>query len=89
MANVGRMGTIDQLPVVREGIYLYAHSVPVRVRIVESPETWGTGDYGDEDAIAENQDTPCFFVLYETAGRSGEFCNVIPNLPSLEAAYEF
>ena len=69
------MGNVDQLLVVREGTYLYAQSVPIQVRIVTSPETWGTGDYEDEDAIAENKSTPCFFVLYEMAGKPGEFCN--------------
>ena len=88
-SNVGRMGNVDQLPVVREGTYLYAQSVPIQVRIVTSPETWGAGDYEDEDAIAENKSTPCFFVLYEMAGKPGEFCNVVPNIPTLEAAYEF
>lgn len=83
------MRNIYQLPVVREGTYLYAQSVPIQVRIVASPETWGTGDYQDADAIAENQDTPCFFVLYEMAGKPGEFSNVVPNLPTLAAAYEF
>ena len=83
------MGSVDQLPVVREGTYLYAQSAPIQVRIVASPETWGTGDYEDADAIAENQVIPCFFVLYEMAGKPGEFCNVVPNLPTLEAAIEF
>ena len=83
------MANLEQLPVVRKGIYLYAQSVPIQVRIVASAETWGTGDYEDEDAVAENQDIPCFFVLYEMAGKPGEFPNVVPNLPTLEAAYEF
>jgi hypothetical protein len=83
------MGLVDQLPLVCEGIYLYADAVPVRVRIVASPETLGTGDYEDEEATAENQDTPCFFVLYEMAGEPGEFRNVVPNLHTLEAAYKF
>jgi hypothetical protein len=50
---------------------------------------WGTGGYEDEDAIAENQETPCFFVLYEMAGKPGDFSNVVPNLPTVEAAYDF
>jgi len=56
------MNTVDNLPVVREGIWLYDGEVPVRVRILDSPETWGTGDYEDDESIAENQPIPCFFL---------------------------
>ncbi len=82
------MGRLDQLPVVREGVWLYSQSVPVRIRVIASPQTWGTGDYEDEDAVAENQEIPCFFIVYESAGSSCNFNNVIPNLESLEAAYQ-
>ena len=80
------MGIADNLPIVREGVWLYASEVPVRVRILSSPETWGTGDYEDEDHIAENQPTPCFFIAYEAAGSPSDFCNLVPNLPSFAEA---
>jgi hypothetical protein len=80
------MGTIDSLPIVREGVWLYANEVPVAVRIVSSPETHGSGDYEDEDDIAENQPIPCFFLEYEAAGSPGNFCNVTVNLMSLAEA---
>lgn len=80
------MGTIDDLPVVREGVWLYASVVPVQVRILCSAETWGTGDYEDEARIAENQPITCFFLAYEAAGSPGNFCNIVPNLSSLAEA---
>ena len=82
------MEHLNQLPIVREGVWRYSQSVPVRIRVVESPETWGTGDYEDEDAVQENQEIPCYFIVYESAGSPGSFNNVIPNLESLESAYQ-
>jgi hypothetical protein len=83
------MGSADTLPIVRQGVWLYASQVPVRVRILSSPETWGTGDGEDEHHIGENQPTPCFFLAYEAAGSPGNFCNLVPNLPSLEEAVAY
>lgn len=80
------MSAIDDWPVVREGIWLYAQEVPVRVRILSSPETWGTGDHEDTESIAENQPSSCYFLVYEMAGMPGNFCNIIPNLTSFESA---
>jgi len=80
------MNDIDNLPVVREGIWLYAGEVSVRVRVLSSSETWGSGDYEDNDSIAENQAIPCFFLVYEMAGSPGNFCNISPNFLSLESA---
>jgi len=84
------MNTVeDELPVVREGLWLYAGETPVRIRVLSSPETWGTGDYEDDEVIAENQPIPCFFLAYEAAGSPGRFCNIIANLTSLEDAVGF
>ena len=80
------MAEIDSLPIVREGIWLYAKAVPVRVRVLSSPETWGTGDYEDEPETADNQPIACLFLVYEAAGSPGAFCNVVPNLVTVEAA---
>jgi hypothetical protein len=80
------MSAFEELPVVREGVWLYADVTPVRVRIVGSPETLGTGDYEDEEEVSENQPIPCFFVLYEAAGSPRRFSNVTPNFGSVEAA---
>lgn len=80
------MERIENLPVVREGVWLYAARVPVRVRVVSSPLTWGTGDYEDEEHVARDQPVPCFLLVYEAAGSPGVFCNIVPNLPSLAEA---
>lgn len=80
------MQYLEKMPVLREGLWLYASEVTVRVRILESHETWGTGDYEDESSIAENQPTTCYFLAYEMAGSPGNLCNLVPNLPSFEEA---
>ena len=74
---------------VREGVWLYASEVPVRVRVLSSPETWGTGDYEDEKHVREGQAIPCFFVVYEAAGSPGIFCNLVPNFPSFGEAVAY
>lgn len=53
-----------------------------------SPETWGTGDYEDDESVAENQAIPCFFFAYEMAASPSNFLNIISSLMSLEAAIE-
>jgi hypothetical protein len=84
------MSTVeDELPVVREGVWLYDHETPVRVRVLSSPETLGTGNYENDEVIAENQPIPCFFLAFEGAGSPGRFPNIIANLMSLEAAIAF
>lgn len=80
------MAKIENLPILREGVWLYAKSVPVCVRILSSPETWGTGDFKDELETAANQPVACFFLAYEAAGSPGVFCNVVPNLATFEVA---
>jgi hypothetical protein len=80
---------VDELPIVKEGTWLYSGTVPVRVRLLRSPETWGTGDNADEGVIAENQPTPCFFLAFESAGHPGNFNNLVPNLMSIEEALSY
>ncbi len=80
------MTHIESWPILREGRWLYDGTQPVALRLLASPETWGTGDYEDEASVAENQPVPCIFIAYEAAGSPGVFCNLIPNLPSLEEA---
>jgi hypothetical protein len=81
---------VDDLPIVHEGTWLYDGKVSLRVRILSSPNTWGTGDCGDEAEVAEDQPIPCFFLAYEAAGSPGSFCNIFPNLVmSLDEAIRF
>ena len=80
------MPITDSWPIVRTGTWLYAGVSPVAVRILLSPETWGTGDYEDEEDIREGSSADCYFLAYEMAAAPGTFCNLVPNLPSLEEA---
>lgn len=80
------MSAFDDLPVVREAVWLYDGSVPVRVKVLKSPETFGTGDYEDPPDVAENAPIECFFVVYESAGSPGAFNNGITNIATLEEA---
>ena len=80
------MSIVESLPVVREGVWLYAEAVPIRVRVLSSPETWGTGDYEDEPEAADNQPIACFLLACESASSPGNFCNLVPNLASFEVA---
>jgi hypothetical protein len=82
------MSLFETFTVLCEGVWLYAGTMPVRIRLVQSNETWGTGDFADEEASAENQPIPSVFAIYEAAGKPGEFCNVLPNLGTVEMAKE-
>ena len=83
------MSIFDNQAIVLEGTWLYAGLTPVRLKVTQSPITWGTGDYEDPPEIADHQDVPCYFLHYEMAGAPGNFCNVVPNLHSLEAAVAY
>lgn len=80
------MPITDNWPIVRSGIWLYAGVSPVAVRVLLSSETWGTGDCEDEESIREGSATECYFLAYEMAAAPGNFCNLVPNLPTLEEA---
>lgn len=80
------MSITDDWPIVKEGVWLYAGSVRVAVRILLSTETWGSGDYEDEESIREGRQEECYFLAYEMAAAPGNFCNLVPNLMSLEEA---
>ena len=90
MSNVRRhMPITDTWPIVREGVWMYEMSVPVAVRVLQSSETWGSGDYEDEESVRENQQVQCYFLAYEMAAAPGNFCNLVPNLWMLEAAMAY
>src|SRR5438093_7353773 len=71
------MSLTDDWPVVHEGVWLYAGTTPVAVRILLSSETCGTGDYEDEESAQQNQDVECYFLAYEMPGAPGNFCNQV------------
>jgi len=76
----------DGWPILREGVWLYAGSATVAVRILLSAETWGTGDYEDEESIREDRQVECYFLAYETVAAPESFCNLMPNIMSFEEA---
>ncbi|MGB4812827.1 MAG: hypothetical protein WBP13_10180 [Methylophilaceae bacterium] len=80
---------IENWPIVREGVWLYDCSVKVTIHILLSNETWGSGDYEDDEIVRENQSIQCYFIAYESAGNSGVFNNLIPNFESLQSALEY
>ncbi len=53
---------------VAEGTWLYAGSVPTRVRVLQSEVAFGTGDYEDEPEIAAHRSGRCFYVEWDPAG---------------------
>lgn len=76
----------DTWPILRRGTWLYDGSVPIEVRVLESAEFWGSGDYEDDEEICENREEPCYFLAFEMVGAVGVFCNLVPNLITLEDA---
>jgi hypothetical protein len=80
---------LERMTVVRRGTWLYAGVTPVEVRVFFSPETWGTGDYEDEEDVREDRPVPCYLIAYESAGEPGRFHNSISNLPTLAAALAY
>ena len=83
---LGHMNPTDDWLMLREGTWLYAGSVEVAVRLRLSPSTWGSGDYEDEQGIANDSQETCVFIEYEAAGTPGVFCNLIPNLKNEQEA---
>lgn len=79
----------DDWPIIREGVWLYSGTVPVRVRVLCSSQEWGSGDYGDEMSVRDDQNLPCYFLAYEMAGKPGDYCNLVPNLDSVTTAIAY
>ena len=83
------MPLTDNWPIVREGVWLYAGTTPVAVRVLVSGETWDTDEHEDDESGRENQAVQCYFLAYEMAGAPGNFCNLVPNLATVEAAVAY
>ena len=80
------MSVTDTWPILRRGTWLYGGSVPIEVRVLKSVEFWGSGDYEDDEEIRENREELCYFLAFEMAGAPGVFCNLVPNLVTIEDA---
>lgn len=83
------MPITDNWPILRSGTWLYAGVTPIAVRVLQSKEMWGTGDYEDEEEVREGKAVGCCFLAYEMAAAPGNFCNLVPNIPTLEEAVAF
>ena len=83
------MPLTDSWPILKTGVWLYAGSVPVAVRVLHSAEHWGTGDWEDEEEMRNGKQEECYFVAYEKAGAPGKYSNLVPNLPTLDEAIAF
>jgi len=60
------MKQLEHLPPIKKGTWLYDGSVPCEVRIVHHSVLHGSGDYEDEATVSEDQETECFYILYQT-----------------------
>jgi hypothetical protein len=80
------MSVTDSWPIVRSGTWLYAGVAPVGVRVLLSPETWGSGDHEDDESIRDGSPVECYCLAYEMAGAPGNFSNVVMNLATLADA---
>ena len=72
--------------VVREGTFLYAAEVQCRIRIVQSPVLYGTGDVEDEPDASEDQETECFYIEYGSTTDPNMFVARSQPYLSLQAA---
>lgn len=53
---------------VAEGKWLYAGSVPTKVRVLQSEVAFGSGDNEDEPEMAADRSGRCFYVEWGPAG---------------------
>lgn len=81
------MNSIDGSTLLLEGIWQYADTVPIRVRVLFGPHALATDDFEAFDA--DGQPKLCFLIAYEPAGEPGRFPNVTTNFESLDEAVSF
>lgn len=65
------MQTTEHCPILREGVWLYADSVPVAVRVLLSAEVWGSGDYKVDESVHESRQVGDIFWPTKWPGRRG------------------
>jgi len=61
------MKRLEHLQPVKKGTWLYDGSISCEVRIVQHSVLYGSGDYEDEANVSEDQETECFYILYQTS----------------------
>lgn len=85
--QTGGLNHIDESSFLREGIWHYAGTVPIRVRVLFGPNALSTDDFEAFDA--DGQPKLCYFIAYERAGEPGRFPNFITNFKSQDEAIAF
>lgn len=60
------MATLDELPSIRRGKWLYAGVTPCDVRIIRHDVLQGTGDVDDPPELAGACAVECFYIRYHT-----------------------
>jgi len=68
------------------GTWLYAGMVPTHVQIVQREIAYGSGDYEDPPEIREDQQGPCFVILWGSPGEGDVFRSASGNHATLEDA---
>jgi hypothetical protein len=64
----------DDAPVIRRGTWLHDGVVRREVRIIRQSTFYGSGDCADPSRIADDRDSACFGLLFETTtGESPRF----------------
>ncbi|TZF87775.1 hypothetical protein [Cognatilysobacter lacus] len=72
--------------IVALGVYRYAGEVECELRIVFSPVRYGTGDYEDDPAVAEDRVEDAFYVQYGSTTERGVFNSGTGPYPTIEQA---
>lgn len=77
------MSITDNWPIVCSGTRPYAGVKPVGIRVLQSPETWGSGDHEDDESIRDGRNVGCYCLAYVKAGVPGDFCNLVMDFATL------
>lgn len=70
---------------VAEGSWLYAETVPGKVRVLRSDVAFGTGDFEHEPEAAADRPGVCFYVVWEAVG-GGPGGSIVGPFPTLDEA---
>ncbi len=64
---------LDEKRIVKRGTCYYDNTAEYEVVIAESDILYGSGDGEDPDDVAEDKDTKCYYVWYDTPASRGIF----------------
>lgn len=63
----------EEQSVVRRGAWTYGGEVEAQVWVWRSWTAFATGDYEDDEAVANDRAAPCFYVSWRSPGEPGHF----------------